>query len=84
MYGVVSNRFRFWVLVVTVAVSGFSQGMLTPLIAIIFEQDGISSSVNGLHATSIYIGMFIAAPFMERPIQKFGYKPVILTGGFMR
>ncbi|WP_394239026.1 MFS transporter [Niallia oryzisoli] len=83
MYGVVSNRFRFWVLVVTVAVSGFSQGMLTPLIAIIFEQDGIPSSVNGLHATSIYIGMLAAAPFMEKPIRKFGYKPVILTGGLI-
>ncbi|WP_071396249.1 MFS transporter [Bacillus tuaregi] len=83
MYGVVSNRFRFWTLVVTVAVSGFSQGMLTPLIAIIFEQDGIPSSVNGLHATSIYIGMLLAAPFMETPIRKFGYKPMIMTGGII-
>ncbi|WP_338451089.1 MFS transporter [Niallia oryzisoli] len=83
MNGVISNRFQFWILVVTVAVSGFSQGMLTPLIAIIFEQDGIPSSVNGIHATSIYIGMLAAAPFMEKPIRKFGYKPVILTGGFI-
>lgn len=34
--------FRFRVLVGIVAISGFSQGMLLPLIAIIFEQDGLS------------------------------------------
>lgn len=46
-------RVRFSILVIMVAVSGFSQGMLLPLIAIIFEQDGISSSINGLHATGL-------------------------------
>lgn len=44
-------KFKFAILVSIVAISGFSQGMLLPLIAIIFEQDGYSSSVNGFHAT---------------------------------
>ncbi|WP_338472922.1 MFS transporter [Niallia sp. XMNu-256] len=76
-------RVRFWILVIMVAVSGFSQGMLLPLIAIIFEQDGVSSSINGLHATGLYIGMLIASPFMEAPLRKFGYKPLILIGGLI-
>ncbi|CAG7913154.1 hypothetical protein SSCS72_00912 [Mammaliicoccus sciuri] len=45
----------FIILSIIVAVSGFSQGMLLPLISVIFERNGISSSMNGLHATSLYI-----------------------------
>jgi MFS family permease len=72
---------RFWILVGIVAISGFSQGMLLPLIAIIFEQDGLSSSLNGFHATGLYIGILLASPLMEAPLRKFGYKPIILWGG---
>lgn len=75
------SSMRFWILVGIVAISGLSQGMLLPLIAIIFEQDGISSSLNGFHATGLYIGILIASPFMETPLRKFGYKPIILFGG---
>lgn len=77
----VSARGRFRILVMLVFVSGFSQGMLLPLIAIILEQNGVSSSINGIHATSLYIGVLIASPFMEKPLRKIGYKPLILTGG---
>ncbi|MRG87453.1 MFS transporter [Salinibacillus xinjiangensis] len=77
----VSTRARFYILVSLVAISGFSQGMLLPLIAVILEQSGISSSINGMHATGLYIGVLIAAPFMEKPLQKIGYKPMILIGG---
>lgn len=80
---VVSKRTRFWILISIVLISGFSQGMLLPLIAIIFEQNGISSSINGIHATSLYIGILIAAPFMERPMQKYGYRPIIVVGGIL-
>lgn len=80
---VVSRRTRFWILISIVLISGFSQGMLLPLIAIIFEQNGISSSINGIHATSLYIGILIAAPFMERPMQKYGYRPIIIIGGIL-
>ncbi|WP_191566248.1 MFS transporter [Metabacillus idriensis] len=77
------SKFRFAILVSIVAISGFSQGMLLPLIAIIFEQEGYSSSVNGLHATGLYIGVLIASPFMEGPLKRFGFKPLILIGGII-
>ena len=66
-----------------VAISGFSQGMLLPLIAIIFETEGVSSTLNGLNATALYIGILIISPFMEQPLRKFGYKPLIITGGLI-
>ncbi|WP_010290858.1 MFS transporter [Kurthia massiliensis] len=72
---------RFWVLVAIVSISGFSQGMLLPLISVIFERDGVSSSLNGLNATGLYIGTLIISPFIEKPLRKFGYKPIILVGG---
>lgn len=74
---------RFWILISMIALSGFSQGMLAPVIAIIFEQDGVSSSINGLHATAIYIGILLVSPFMERPLQRFGYKRIISVGALL-
>lgn len=79
----VTEKIRFWILIGLVTISGFSQGMLLPLLSIILEQNGISSSVNGLHATGLYIGVLIASPFMEKPMQKFGFKPVIVVGGML-
>lgn len=76
-----SNRFRFYILISYITISGFAQGMLLPLLAILLENMGVSSSINGLHATSLYIGVLIASPFMEKPLQKLGYKPMILIGG---
>ncbi|WP_053365109.1 MFS transporter [Bacillus sp. FJAT-27245] len=72
---------HFWILVSTVGISGISQGMLLPLIAIIFEHDGLPSSLNGINATALYIGILLASPFMEGPLRRFGYKPIILAGG---
>ncbi len=40
-------------------ISGLSQGMLLPAIAMIFEQEGVSSSINGIHATALYIGILV-------------------------
>ncbi|MDF0725886.1 MFS transporter [Cytobacillus sp. S13-E01] len=74
---------RFWILVTIVSISGFSQGILLPLIAIIFENSGVSSTINGLHATGLYIGVLLASPFMEQPLRRFGYKPIILIGGII-
>ncbi|MCY8507807.1 MFS transporter, partial [Bacillus atrophaeus] len=59
----------------------FSQGMLLPVISIIFETQGESAAVNGLHATGLYIGVLLAAPFMEAPLRKLGFKPLIVIGG---
>lgn len=82
-YYLSSERARFWILVAIVSISGFSQGMLLPLIAVIFEQDGVSSALNGLSATGLYIGIIAVAPFMEPQLRKFGFKPLILVGGAM-
>ncbi|OZU87738.1 MFS transporter [Virgibacillus indicus] len=78
-----TEKIRFWILIALVSISGFSQGMLLPLLSIILEQNGVASSVNGLHATGLYIGVLIASPFMEKPMQKFGFKPVIVVGGML-
>lgn len=72
---------RFAILVAIVAISGFSQGMLLPLISVIFERDGVPSGLNGLNATGLYIGTLLVSPFMEAPLRRFGYKPVIVVGG---
>ncbi|MHC0036211.1 MFS transporter [Pseudoneobacillus sp. C159] len=77
------SKLRFWILVSIVAISGFSQGMLLPLIAVIFENSGVSSSLNGLNATALYIGILLASPFMEQPLRRFGYKPIIIFGGLL-
>ncbi|MFS0888410.1 MFS transporter [Peribacillus frigoritolerans] len=78
-----NNKLLFSVLILIVGISGFSQGMLLPIIAIIFENDGISSSLNGFHAASLYIGILLISPFMEAPLRKYGYKPLIIFGGIM-
>ncbi|MBZ5749635.1 MFS transporter [Metabacillus rhizolycopersici] len=74
---------RFWILVSIVGISGFSQGMLLPLIAVIFENSGVSSNLNGLNATALYIGILLVSPFMEEPLRRFGYKPIIILGGLL-
>ena len=79
----ISNKQRFFILVLIVSISGFSQGMLLPLISIIFEQDGLSATLNGLSATGLYIGTLLVSPFMEAPLRKWGYKPIILGGGLL-
>ncbi len=61
-----SMRFTFWIMVGIVAISGLSQGMLLPAIAMIFEQEGVSSSINGIHATALYIGILVISPFLEK------------------
>ncbi|MCM2676780.1 MFS transporter [Alkalicoccobacillus plakortidis] len=72
--------YRFTMLIVMVAIAGFAQGMLLPLLSIMLEEAGVSSSLNGLNATALYIGVLLASPFIERPVRTFGYKPVITIG----
>ncbi|EAF5833215.1 MFS transporter [Listeria monocytogenes] len=72
---------KFWILTMVVAISGLSQGVLLPLIAIILEENGISAGINGFHATGIYLGVLLISPFIEAPLHKYGYKPIILVGG---
>ncbi|MEB3752085.1 MFS transporter [Geobacillus sp. FSL W8-0032] len=71
---------RFAVLTGIVAISGLSQGMLLPLLALLLDKQGISSSVNGGHAAALYAGVLLISPFLEQPLGKYGYKPMILLG----
>ena len=73
-------RVRFGTLLGLILIAGFIQGMLMPIVAIVFQQAGIPSSVNGLHATGLYIGILIATPFMEGVLRKFGYRTILLIG----
>lgn len=75
--------YRYWVLVSIVFVGGFSQGMLLPIIAILLENIGISSSANGINAAALYIGYIVIFPFIEQFLRKFGYKPIITFGLFL-
>lgn len=74
-------KINFIILSIIVSISGMTQGMLLPLIAIIFEHDNVSTFVNGLHASSIYIGVFLASLFLEGLLRRFGYKNLIIIGG---
>src|SRR5690348_8482944 len=75
-----AGRYRFNVLILVVFVSGFAQGMLLPLLAILLEQAGVSSSLNGLSASAFYIGIMLVSPFLEKPLHTFGYKKLVVTG----
>lgn len=76
-------EYRYWLLVFMVGVAGFSQGMLLPVLAIMLEQIGVPPALNGLNAAALYIGILIASPFIERPVRRYGYKPVIMIGLFL-
>ncbi|MGM9986126.1 MAG: MFS transporter [Bacillaceae bacterium] len=74
---------KFLILVASVGISGLSQGMLLPVLAIILENSGASAAQNGLHATGIALGTLLVSPFLERPMRKYGFKPIILLGGVL-
>lgn len=78
-----TNGFRrkFIILSIIVCISGFSQGLLLPLISFIFEGRGVSPALSGLHASGLYIGVFVSALFIEAPLRKYGYLPMIVIGG---
>jgi MFS family permease len=78
-----SKRYRFLILISIVFISGYSQGMLLPLLSILLEEAGVSSSMNGLNASALYIGILFASPFIEKPVRKYGYKPAIAVGLFL-
>ena len=44
-----SPQFRLMMLVIMVFIAGFVQGMLLPLLAILLEQAGYSSAMNGVN-----------------------------------
>ncbi|GGE45307.1 putative MFS-type transporter YfkF [Pullulanibacillus camelliae] len=80
------STYRLAILVAAVFVSGAAQGMLLPLLSILLEKQHISAALNGFNASALYIGVLLASPFIEKPMQRFGYRPIlcmglIITGG---
>jgi MFS family permease len=63
-------------------IAGTAQGLLLPLLSYMQELRGVSPSVNGLNSAALYVGMMGTSLFVGRPIRRFGYKPVILAGGW--
>ncbi|RED61793.1 MFS transporter [Cohnella lupini] len=76
----VISRYRFATLLLVVVVAGMSQGLLLPLLSILLERSGISSDVNGLNSTALYIGVFCTMFIIEKPVVRYGYKKVIIAG----
>lgn len=76
-------RKSFIILTIIVSISGLTQGMLLPLIAIIFERDNVPSFINGLHASSLYIGVFLASLFLEGLLRRVGYKNLVVIGALI-
>ncbi|MDD9150382.1 MULTISPECIES: MFS transporter [unclassified Sporolactobacillus] len=74
------HLFRFSLLIGSVFVCGVAEGMLLPLISALLDERGVSPIVNGIGTTALYIGMLAPAPFMEKPMQRLGYKPFLFIG----
>lgn len=71
---------RFCILVVIVMAAGFSQGLLIPLLSTMLEQQGVSSSINGLNTAALYLGILLFAPISGALVPRWGYRSVIVTG----
>ncbi|WP_219838801.1 MFS transporter [Paenibacillus sp. R14(2021)] len=76
----IPSKKRIAILLFVTLVSGFNQGLLLPLLAILLDQRGVSSDLNGLNSMALYLGTFSTMFFIEKPIRKFGYKTGIMTG----
>ncbi|MBB3113493.1 MFS family permease [Paenibacillus phyllosphaerae] len=76
----VSARYRFIMLLLVVVVAGASQGLLLPLLSILLDHAGVSSDMNGLNSTALYIGTFCTMFFIEKPVARYGYKKIIVAG----
>jgi MFS family permease len=46
----------------------------------LLDQSGVSPDTNGLHSAALYIGIFATMFFLEKPVRKFGYKPMMILG----
>lgn len=71
---------RFALILSIVFISGFTQGLLIPLLSILLERQGTPAYINGLSAAVLYVGVIVAAPLMEKPLRRHGYVPVISFG----
>ncbi|HLR54347.1 MAG TPA: MFS transporter [Pseudogracilibacillus sp.] len=63
-----------------IIIAGFTQGMLLTVLSVILDQEGVSALMNGVHASALYIGILLMAPFIEKPLYQYGYKRMMLFG----
>jgi len=75
-----SSRLTFITLIIVVAIAGASQGLTLPLLAILLEEQGVSSVANGVNAAALYIGILLVSPFLEIPLRRLGYRQTIFAG----
>lgn len=70
----------FFLLTLVIIISGLSQGLLLPVLAIFMEERGIPSSVNGMHAAALYVGSFAMTLVAERVLGRTGFKKLLIGG----
>lgn len=59
---------------------GLCWGIIIPVTSVILEGMAVATPVIGLMASAIFIGMAIGAPGVGKLIERFGIKPVLLSG----
>ncbi|WP_379126946.1 MFS transporter [Paenibacillus sp. sgz500958] len=75
-----NGKLHYFILITVIVSAGLSQGLLLPVLSILLEQKGVSSSLNGLNATSLYIGSFAMTLIAERVLGAVGFKKLIASG----
>ncbi|MEK5237733.1 MFS transporter [Paenibacillus sp. FSL L8-0470] len=68
------------ILITVIIAAGLSQGLLLPVLSILLEQKGVSSSLNGLNAAALYVGSFAMTLVAERVLGAIGFKRLIAAG----
>ncbi|WP_128894040.1 MFS transporter [Longirhabdus pacifica] len=74
------NKRTFFILVSIIFITGLNQGLLIPLLTILLEKQGLSSTLNGFHTAGLYIGIIGTMFFVERWVLRHGYKKMIMIG----
>lgn len=75
-----SGTLHYLILIFVIVSAGLSQGLLLPVISILLEQKGVSSSLNGLNAAALYIGSFGMTLAAERVLGAAGFKKLMAGG----
>ena len=75
-----NSKLNYIILITVIIAAGLSQGLLLPVLSILLEQKGVSSSLNGLNAAALYVGSFAMTLVAERVLGAIGFKKLIASG----
>lgn len=75
-----NSKLNYFILITVIIAAGLSQGLLLPVLSILLEQKGVSSSLNGLNAAALYVGSFVMTLVAERVLGAIGFKRLIAAG----